>query len=74
MLIRGYTAGATTYELGDQFGVDRRTVSAILHQHDVPMRRRGLSPIKCTRRFTSTASVGHSLESVNTSMSIRPQC
>lgn len=44
MLIQGYTAGATTYELSDLFGVDRRTVSAILHQHDVPMRRRGLSP------------------------------
>lgn len=44
MLIQGYTAGARTYELGDRFGVDRRTVSAIIHQHDVPIRRRGLSP------------------------------
>jgi hypothetical protein len=43
-LILGYTAGATVYQLGEQFGVDRRTVSAILHRHDVPMRRRGLSP------------------------------
>jgi hypothetical protein len=38
------TLRATTYELGDRFDIDRRTVSAILHQHDVPMRRRGLSP------------------------------
>ncbi|WP_219823393.1 hypothetical protein [Nocardia nova] len=43
ILIRDCVAGATTYELGDRFGVDRRTVSAILHRHDVPMRRRGLS-------------------------------
>ena len=42
-LIVGYTSGATVYELGTQFGIERRTVSAILHRHDVPMRRRGLS-------------------------------
>ena len=43
-LISGYQAGATVYQLGEQFGVDRRTVSAILHRHGVPMRSRGLSP------------------------------
>jgi hypothetical protein len=43
-LIHGYLAGATTYELGAKFGIDRRTVSNILHRHRVPMRRRGLSP------------------------------
>jgi hypothetical protein len=32
------------YELGAQFGIEWRTVSAILHRHGVPMRRRGLSP------------------------------
>ncbi len=42
-LIEGYTSGATVYELGDQFGIERRTVSTILHRHRVPMRRRGLS-------------------------------
>lgn len=31
------------YELGDRFGIEQRTVSAILHRHDVPMRRRGLT-------------------------------
>ncbi len=41
-LIAGYQAGATVYELGARFGVERRTVS--VHRHDVPMRRRGLSP------------------------------
>jgi hypothetical protein len=43
-LIAGYQAGATVYELGARFGIERRTVSAILHRHDVPMRRRSLSP------------------------------
>ena len=32
------------YELGARFSIDRRTVSNILRRHDVPMRRRGLSP------------------------------
>lgn len=43
-LIAGYQAGATVYELGTRFGIERRTVSNILKRHDVPMRRRGLSP------------------------------
>jgi DNA-directed RNA polymerase specialized sigma24 family protein len=42
-LIAGYQAGATVYDLGDRFGIERRTVSAILHRHQVPMRRRGLT-------------------------------
>ncbi len=42
-LIQGYVSGATTYELGDQFGVDRHTVSAILYRRNIPMRGRGLS-------------------------------
>jgi hypothetical protein len=40
----GLPGGTTTYELGAQFGIDRRTVSNILHRHGVQMRRRGLSP------------------------------
>ncbi len=43
-LITGYEAGATVYELGDRFGIDRKAVSRILHCHQVPMRRRGLTP------------------------------
>jgi len=43
-LIEDYQAGATVYELGDRFGINRRTVSAILKRHGVTMRRRGLSP------------------------------
>jgi hypothetical protein len=67
-LIQGYAAGATTYELGDRFGVDRRTVSAILRLHDVPMRRRGLSPshvdeaIHLYRLGWSLARVGEHLD------------
>lgn len=42
-LIANYQAGSTVYELAEEFGIERRTVSAILHRHDVPMRRRGLT-------------------------------
>ncbi|MGH3850924.1 MAG: hypothetical protein ACRDRT_14695, partial [Pseudonocardiaceae bacterium] len=58
--IHGYTSGATTDELGTRFGIDRRTVSAILHRHGVQMRRRrNLSPIKSTTRSTCTTLAGH---------------
>ena len=43
-MISGYQSGATVSELGDRFGIERRTVSSILHRRGVPMRRRGLSP------------------------------
>ncbi|MEU6559111.1 hypothetical protein [Nocardia nova] len=42
-LIAGYRSGETVYKLGARFGIERRTVSAILHRNNVPMRRRGLS-------------------------------
>jgi hypothetical protein len=42
-LIVNYQAGSTVYELADQFGIERRTASAILHRHQVPMRRHGLT-------------------------------
>ena len=34
-----YREGATVYELGKEFGIDRRTVSARLNQAGVSMRR-----------------------------------
>jgi hypothetical protein len=43
-LIADYWSGATVYELGDRFGIERRTVSSIRHRHGVAIRRRGLSP------------------------------
>ncbi|RSM78105.1 hypothetical protein DL991_18655 [Amycolatopsis sp. WAC 01375] len=43
-LIDGYLEGATTYELGARFGINRRTVGNILRRNGVKMRRRGLSP------------------------------
>jgi hypothetical protein len=42
-LIASYQAGSTVYQLANQFDIERRTVSAILHRHNVPMRRRGLT-------------------------------
>jgi hypothetical protein len=43
-LIANYQSGGTVYELGDRFGIERRTVSSILHRYGVAIRRRGLSP------------------------------
>ncbi|WP_374194448.1 hypothetical protein [Amycolatopsis sp. MtRt-6] len=42
-LIAAYQAGSTVYQLAAQFGIERRTVSTILHRRQVPMRRRGLT-------------------------------
>jgi DNA invertase Pin-like site-specific DNA recombinase len=42
-LIEGYEAGATVYELGEQFDISRQTVGKILKRHGVRMRRRGLT-------------------------------
>jgi hypothetical protein len=42
-LLIGYESGQTVYQLGARFGIERRTVSEILHRHGVPMRRRGLT-------------------------------
>lgn len=38
-----YQAGATVYELGSQFGINRKTVSQLLHRRGVKMRMAGLS-------------------------------
>lgn len=43
-LLARYQAGATVYELGDQFGIDRKTVSRTLRRHHIPMRRTSLRP------------------------------
>ena len=41
-LIDSYRGGATVYELGARFKIDRRTVSVILKREGVMLRRRGL--------------------------------
>ena len=38
--MRGPLIDLLTYELGDRFGIDRRTVSAILHRHSVANREK----------------------------------
>jgi transposase len=43
-LIETYQAGSTVYELAAKFDIGHNTVCRILHRHNVPMRRRGLSP------------------------------
>jgi hypothetical protein len=42
-LIEGYQAGATVYELGEQFKISRQTVGKILKREGVKMRRRRLT-------------------------------
>ena len=43
-LITGYQSGATIYELAEQFGVHRNTVSANLKRQGVGLRFQSLSP------------------------------
>lgn len=43
-LIAAYQAGATVYQLGDQFGINRRTVGKILTRNGVHTKHPGLSP------------------------------
>jgi hypothetical protein len=70
-LIQGYTAGATTYELSARFGIDRRTVSAILHRHGVDMRRRGLSPDQVDDAI-HLYNIGWSLARIGEHLSVDP--
>ena len=48
-LVAGYQAGATVYDLADQFGVHRHTVSEILERRGVARRYRKLSPQQIER-------------------------
>lgn len=43
-LIDAYRAGATVYQLGPRFGIDRRTVGKILTRNGVQTKHPGLSP------------------------------
>lgn len=42
-LITAYQAGVTVHTLGQRFKINRTTVSQILHRHNIPMRRWGLT-------------------------------
>ena len=42
-LIDAYRTGSTVYQLGDQFGIDRRTVGKILTRNGVQTKHPGLS-------------------------------
>ncbi|WP_327120745.1 hypothetical protein OHB12_17245 [Nocardia sp. NBC_01730] len=70
-LIQRYVAGETTYELGDRFNIHRRTVSAILHRHKIPMRRRGLSPEQVDEAI-DLYSLGWSLAQVARHLAVDP--
>ena len=67
-LVAGYQSGATVYELADQFGVHRHTVSDILERNDVPRRYQKLSSeqIETARSLyrsgLSLTKIGHQVD------------
>lgn len=67
-LVDGYRRGATVYELAEQFGIHRQTVSAHLHREGVAMRSRvRMTPylVECAaklyREGMSTVRIGKEL-------------
>jgi hypothetical protein len=48
-LVAGYEAGATVYELADQFRISRGTVSSLLERRGVPRRGKPLDPSQIMR-------------------------
>jgi IS30 family transposase len=68
-LIAGYQAGATVYELGAQFKIDRKTVSRTLRRHHIPLRRTSLRPEQinqAARLHQNGWSTAHIAEHLNT--------
>jgi hypothetical protein len=68
-LIAGYQAGATVYELGAQFKIDRKTVSRTLRRHHIPMRRTSLRPEQinqAARLYQDGWSTAHIAKHLNT--------
>jgi transposase len=67
-VVADYRTGATVYELGNRFGIDRKTVSRILKHHNIPMRRTGLLPhqvdqaVHLHERGWSTAQIADQLD------------
>lgn len=70
-LVQGYLAGATMSESGGRFGVDRRTVSVILHRCEVPVRRRGLS-VEQSDEAVDLYAIGWSLSRVARHFAVDP--
>lgn len=62
-LVRRYKKGETMVELGEYYGINRRTVSIHLQKSGIPSRHRTMSPAKvalCIELYQS----GHSLVAV----------
>jgi hypothetical protein len=66
-VIAGYQVGATVYQLGNQFGIDRETVSRILRRHYITLRGTSLTPTKSTKPSASTRTAGPQPRSPNNS-------
>lgn len=48
-ILAAYDAGATTREVGEQFGLAHSSINKLLKRHGVTARRRGLSPNEVQR-------------------------
>jgi DNA-directed RNA polymerase specialized sigma24 family protein len=70
-LVEGYLAGRTVYELGSEFGINRRTVSEHLHRRGVPMRRRGLTTAQADEAV-SLRGQGWSLAGIGARFDVAP--
>jgi len=62
-LVVGYLDGLTVYQLADQFGIHRATVSLLLERQGVPRRNRPLSPDQ-VKRAKALYAAGQSLATV----------
>lgn len=69
-LIAGYQAGANVYQLGGQFGIDRRTVSIILKRNGVRMRRQGLTTSEQIQKAAELYASGWSLARVGSYLGV----
>ncbi|MQA87590.1 MAG: hypothetical protein GEV03_23950 [Streptosporangiales bacterium] len=70
-LVEGYQAGATVYELGDQFGISRQTAAEILKRHGVQVRRQGLT-LEQIDEAVRLYEAGWSLAGIGGRMSVDP--
>jgi hypothetical protein len=76
--VSGYQAGATVYELGREYGIERRTVSRILERQGVSRRYRRLTgklmeeAVAAYQRGDSLATISTRIDLPQTNHSLRP--
>ncbi|MEY9838614.1 helix-turn-helix domain-containing protein [Streptacidiphilus sp. EB103A] len=68
-LILAYTGGSTVFQLGDRFGIDRRTVGAILKRNGVDTNRHSLTE-EAAKEAVLLYEQGRSLASIAKQMNV----